>query len=361
MKRTFVIQIMSIVMILSACGGGAPAETSTSTVALTFEVPVTGATETETPNATETSIATTPTLEFTATPEATRPPNAADCTNLASFMADVSIPDNMDVGGGATFTKTWRVLNAGTCIWASDYKLTHYSEERMNAVDVPLSVTYPGQSLDISVELTAPNVVGSHRGYFVIQNPAGLVMKVNEDSRLWVIITVTNLSAATQAPAPTTVSATNTSVSSSTAGFATVSCAFSIDQAKLLEVLNAVNAYRAQEGGMPAYTVNQKLAQAALAHASDMACNQLTGDTGSNGSTAESRVTASGYVASFVRENVYASNTPISGQDVVNLWVNDTNNTSNRLNLVSDSATEIGIGYASFNNSVYYVIVFASP
>ena len=90
-------------------------------------------------------------------------------------------------------------------------------------------------------------------------------------------------------------------------------------------------------------------------------CNSLASDTGSNGSTVESRVAASGYSASFTAENVHGSNPPLSGQDVVNLWINDSADLNHKLNLVSDTATEFGVGYAFFNNTGYYVIVFAAP
>jgi len=182
MNRTFVIQIMLIVTILSACSGKAPVETVTPTLAetLTLTVPITGVTATESSLATEVPATTpTATVEFTATPTPTRPANAADCTNSAAFVTDVTIPDNTQIEGGAEFVKTWRVMNNGTCIWASDYKLVYYSEERMNAPDeVPLALTYPGQTLDISVTLTAPNSIGAHRSNFVLTNPEGLFMKI---------------------------------------------------------------------------------------------------------------------------------------------------------------------------------------
>jgi uncharacterized protein YkwD len=73
------------------------------------------------------------------------------------------------------------------------------------------------------------------------------------------------------------------------------------------------------------------------------------------------RVAATGYVAAYVGENVYGSNPPLTGQEVVNWWVNDQTDTNHRLNLASDTYIEIGIGYAFFNNYGYYVIVFASP
>jgi len=271
----------------------------------------------------------------------------------------VTIPDNTEIVGGETFIKTWRILNTGTCIWASDYTLSHYSDERMNATgSVPLAITYPGQTLDISVPLTAPNTLGKHRGNFVIKNPAGLIMKIDSDSRLWLIIDVKTVTAATAAVGATvTPAGTN---AGSGIGFANVTCAYTVDQTKLVEARNAINEYRAQFG-MAAYKVDAQLVLAAQAHANDMACNNLFVHTGSNGSTIASRVAASGYTAAFVSENVYGSNPPLSGPDVVNWWINDKTDLNHNLNLVSDTFTEIGVGYAFFNNTGYYVIVFASP
>jgi uncharacterized protein YkwD len=363
MNRKSNIRIMLIVMILSACNSQAPTETSTPPLTDTVAAPVTGVTATETLATTEASATSTTSPESaTATPAATRPPNAPDCTNSASFVADLTIPDNTEIVGGETFVKAWRIMNTGSCIWASDYTLTHYSDETMNAPAlVPLSLTYPGQTADVSIQLTAPNSLGSHRANFVIKNPAGLIMKINDDSRLWLIINVKTTVAATAAPTSQTIAATSTTASSSGgSGLVTATCGYALDQAKLIEVLNAVNAYRAQSN-MFVYPVNPQLAQAAQSHASDMACNQLTAHTGSNGSNVAQRVAASGYVAAYVDENVRVNNPPLSGQEVVNLWVNDQADTHPKLNLVSDTFTEIGIGYAFFNNSGYYVIVFASP
>ena len=358
--------IMLTATILTACGSqSSGGETATPTVAAT---PVAAATNTTAPEASvtaEPSVTSAATVESSATPQATRPPNAPDCTNSAAFVADVTIPDNTEMVGGEVFTKTWRIMNTGTCVWAADYTLTYYSEERMEApASVPLPLTFPGQNADISVELAAPNSIGVHRANFVIKNPAGLIMKINDDSRLWLIIKVSTTSAATVAPttqATQPAGATPTTASSSGGtGLVNATCGYSIDQAKLIELLNAVNAYRSQSG-MFAYPVNPKLAQAAQSHASDMACNGLTGHTGSNGSNIAQRVVATGYVAAYADENIHIGSPTLNGQEVVNLWVNDQNDTHPKLNLVSDTYIEIGIGYASFNNNGYYVIVFASP
>ena len=359
-KRSITFMIL-VVMILSACGNQSSAETPTPAVVDTVIIPVTGATMTETAAATEVSVTSTDLPEPTSSPEPPRPTNVPDCTNSASFVTDVSIPDDTEMSGDTIFTKTWRVVNTGTCIWASDYTLTNYAGERMSApASVPLTLTNPGETLDISVPLKAPNSVGTHKGYFVIKNPAGLIMKINSDSRLWIVIDVKSIVSAT---ATAVSGATNVPVTASGAsgnGFATVNCAYTLDPAKVTEVINAVNAYRAQSG-LAAYNVSEQLTRAAQAHANDMACNNLFVHTGSNGSTPNSRVVVSGYVAASVSENVYGSYPPLSGSDVVTWWKNDKTDLRHNLNLISDKFVDVGVGYAFFNNFGYYVIVFATP
>ncbi len=350
-KKLFLISLLTTLM-LSSCNAQAATEPTVSTSTETPQA----STATESP-ATEApqvpietqAIATTPpesTPSFT--PEAPRPTNIPNCTNSAAFVADLTIPDNSEIGAGTPFTKTWRVSNTGTCIWASDYTLTYYSAERMGApASVPLPLTYPGQTADISINLTAPNSIGKHQGNFVIKNPAGLIMKVNKDSRLWVVINSTN-----NVVAATAVSADT--------GLVTSTCAFSSETTNITDTLNAINAYRAQNG-LPPYKVNSNLAKAAQSHANDMACNNLFTHTGSNGSTIQSRVSATGYVFSFVTENVYGSYPPLTGQGAVNWWINDKTDLNHNLNLVSDTYIDIGIGYSFFNNYGYYVVVFGTP
>ena len=356
------VLILLTAMLIVACGNKTPAETASPTLAETLEIPITGATETEAPVTVEVVVTSTNAPEFTSTPEPPRPTNIPDCTNSASFVTDVTIPDNSEIVGNTTFIKTWRVMNTGTCIWASDYTLTNYAEEQMSApASVPLALTYPGETVDISVPLIAPNSVGTHKGYFVIKNPAGLIMKINSDSRLWLVIDVKNTVAAVAATPIAGVTNTPTAPSGASGnGFATVNCAFTLDSAKVTDAINAINAYRAQSG-LAAYNVKEQLTRAAQAHANDMACNNLFVHTGSNGSTPNSRVVVSGYVAKSVSENVYGSYPPLSGSEAVNWWKNDKTDLNHNLNLISDKFVDVGVGYAFFNNFGYYVSVFATP
>lgn len=372
MVRKLLVAALVTALELSACSGQAPPATITPTPTQTqTSIPVV----TETPALVETpqtqpveemqlDIADNPLPTVTATSISTpaAPTNSPDCTNSATFVADVTIPDLTNFVGGTTFTKTWRIRNTGTCVWGPDYKLVNYSEETMGAPgSVPLDVTLPGQTLDISVDMIAPNRIGKHRGNFVIKNPRGLIMRINDDSRVWIIINVTDKAAATSASAS---AATNAplAATASLGDFASTAaaCALSTDSSTLTSTLNAVNAYRAEKG-LPPYTVNEKLARAAQAHANDMACNRLFVHTGSDGSTPQSRAAATGYAASSLSENVYGSYPPLSADEVVDWWINDKTDLNHNRNLLSNSFTELGVGYAFFDNYGYYVLVFAKP
>jgi uncharacterized protein YkwD len=385
-KKLFVVTAL-LALILSACGGQAATEAATetateapvATASLSItEAPAVSETSSAPPDASASATATseTPPAPQSPTIDPSRPTNAPDCTNSASFVADVTIPDNTNVAGGTTFTKTWRVSNTGTCVWGPDYTLTYYSDERLGAPDaVPLAITYPGQTADISVDFTAPNTTGNHRGNFVIKNPAGLIMKVGDDSRLWVIINVTVTTTITPtatatalanpaggAAAAVTVTGTlpTNTASSSSANVTTATCAFTTDREKLTQVINAVNSYRATKG-LPPYTVNPLLAQAAQRHANDIACHKLYVHTGSDGSTPQSRVRDTGYVARSVSENVNGNYPPFDGQAAVNWWINDRTDLRHGQNLLSTTFTEIGVGYSFFDNYGFYALVFAQP
>jgi len=347
MNKKLLVIFLFLILLISACSTPTPADTATATVPPTQAQ---AAATTEAPPATETPPEQP---SATPTPETPVPTNPPDCTNSAVFVTDVTISDNSIVPASSTFTKTWRVKNTGTCVWGPDYTLTHYSEERMFApASVPLSVTYPDQTMDISVDLVAPNTSGNHRGFFVIKNQAGLIMKIDNDSRLWVVIDVSNqvASGPTVTPGPGSIPVTSSDAA----------CAVTADAAKVTETINAVNAYR-EDNGLTAYTVNELLTKAATIHANDIACNKLFAHTGSDGSTPTTRVAASGYAASSITENVYGSYPPLTGQGAVDWWKNDKTDIRHNQNLISTTYTDIGVGYSFFDNFGYYVLVFGKP
>lgn len=92
-----------------------------------------------------------------------------------SFLKDVSIPDGTVFAPGDTFTKIWRLKNRGTCTWTPDYMLVFASGDKLGdttAVRLPGYVS-PGQTVDVSVTLEAPEDSGKYVGYWMLRNPSG--------------------------------------------------------------------------------------------------------------------------------------------------------------------------------------------
>jgi hypothetical protein len=119
---------------------------------------------------------------------------AASACNAAQFVADVTIPDGTYIGAGATFNKTWRLKNIGTCTWDSSYALVFDSGTQMGtttAIPMPKSVS-PGQAVDLTVTLTAPGAGGTYRGYWKLRSSSGQVFGIGSShfSAFWVEIRV---------------------------------------------------------------------------------------------------------------------------------------------------------------------------
>ena len=100
---------------------------------------------------------------------------AVSYCDWVTFEKDVTIPDGTRFLAGETFTKTWRLQNRGTCTWTPDYLLVFTSGDSIGsttAVRLPGNV-YPGQTVDVSVTLTAPADRGHYVGYWMLRNPSG--------------------------------------------------------------------------------------------------------------------------------------------------------------------------------------------
>ncbi len=121
-------------------------------------------------------------------------PTAVTRCDWAKFEKDVSYPDGTVVGAGQKFTKTWRIKNIGTCTWTTGYSLIFADG---NAMGGPASVKLagsvaPGQTVDLSVDLVAPNAEGRYRGYWKLRNANGVIFGVgkNANDPFWVDINV---------------------------------------------------------------------------------------------------------------------------------------------------------------------------
>jgi hypothetical protein len=154
-----------------------------------------------------------PTPSPTATTQAPNPPtNTPRPCNKMEFVNDVTIPDGTEIVAGDSFTKTWRLKNTGTCTWTSGYRLVFESGDRMDAPDsvqLTSGSVGPGETVDVSVDLTAPDTPGTYRGYFVLRSPENVVFGLGAGQGFWVEIEV--IPADTPTPTATaTATATDT-------------------------------------------------------------------------------------------------------------------------------------------------------
>jgi murein DD-endopeptidase MepM/ murein hydrolase activator NlpD len=92
----------------------------------------------------------------------------------AWWDADVTIVDGSIMKPGERFRKTWRIRNAGTTTWASGYTMAFFDKEKMgDGQSVPLPAAAPGQLVEVSVDLTAPQQTGLKRSTWMPRTPQG--------------------------------------------------------------------------------------------------------------------------------------------------------------------------------------------
>ena len=150
------------------------------------------------------TIAPPPATTTPAPPTNTPPPPVTDtpapptvtptptCTDLVAFVSDVSIPDDTYFAPSTSFTKTWRLKNAGTCTWTTGYALVFDSGNIMGG---PTSQNLagnvaPGATVDLSVVLTSPASNGTHRGNWKLRNDKGTIFGLSGGGPFYVRIIV---------------------------------------------------------------------------------------------------------------------------------------------------------------------------
>ena len=142
------------------------------------------ATKTTEPTPTDTPMPTasaspTPTATETATPTGTPTDTATPTPAVpkAAFVKDVTVPDGTVMKPAQAFTKKWRFKNVGSVPWGKGVKLVFlegkydgFESKKMggpDSVDVPN--VQPGNTVDVGVDLVAPNKLGHHRSYWRLQ------------------------------------------------------------------------------------------------------------------------------------------------------------------------------------------------
>jgi hypothetical protein len=205
-----------VALVLSACGGSDADATPTLSLeqiqtlaVMTYEAQLTQTAQampTATPLPTNTPA---PVVTFAlpsgspavvATNTASGAAGASACYSSA-FVKDVTIPDKTPMTPGQSFTKTWLMLNNGTCAWEAGFKFNVIAGETMNGVAVTLNqAVEPGRQYELSVPMVAPtDKSGELKGTWRLSDANGNFF----GDAPWVIITV---GGSTPAPTATTTS-----------------------------------------------------------------------------------------------------------------------------------------------------------
>lgn len=94
--------------------------------------------------------------------------------NDVLFEEDVTIPDGMKMSPGETFIKTWWVRNNGNTTWLPGFAISFAAGMPMtNLLLRPLPLVPPGESIELSLELTAPAAPGIYRSDWRLLDPQG--------------------------------------------------------------------------------------------------------------------------------------------------------------------------------------------
>jgi len=102
------------------------------------------------------------------------PPTAATCMDNATFVADITIPDETRLKPSQDFDKIWRIRNSGTCDWGLGYSWVFESGDQLGA---PASIAIPpvavNAEIDIEIGMKAPAEEGRYAGRWRMQSPDG--------------------------------------------------------------------------------------------------------------------------------------------------------------------------------------------
>lgn len=203
-KLPYIIILVTLCVLLAACGAVQPAATQTpadmeatqvaqyveQTQAVNQAVEtkveatqVVAMTETATnqPTATATLVpataTNTPLPTATAAPTKTPLPTATatpTICNAAQLVADMTVESGAKFPATARFIKVWRVKNVGSCTWTKDYTIVFSGGRPLAGQTTNLTKKVaPGETIDIAVAMKAPSALGTYEGSWLLANAKG--------------------------------------------------------------------------------------------------------------------------------------------------------------------------------------------
>jgi hypothetical protein len=187
-KTCFMVAMLAAVL-LSAC---APAASPQPAAAAPQAAAPTSTPTAAPPEPTATNPPPTPTARPSATltptplpsPTATdpaTPTSAVGTCYKAGLVAEMTKPDSDSMAVTQVFTKTWRLVNLGTCTWTPDFQVVYgasgYKPDTAGAFKLGTTVP-PQNTVNISVTLTAPAYAGTFGGSYKLITPDGVLFGI---------------------------------------------------------------------------------------------------------------------------------------------------------------------------------------
>lgn len=122
------------------------------------------------PTSTSLPVLFTPTLE----PTLTATPTAGPCTNVLTFLDDITVEDGTTFAPGASIDKQWLVQNDGTCDWDATYKLKWVGGVTLGvAEEQPLFPAKAGVQVTLRILFIAPVETGTYQTTWQAVDPDG--------------------------------------------------------------------------------------------------------------------------------------------------------------------------------------------
>jgi hypothetical protein len=147
-----------LALLLSACREGRGLPEPTSSV---YIPPTAAITNTPIPVVTQTEA---PQPEITPTPA---------CTNVLTFLSDLTIPDGSVFAPGEELDKQWQLQNDGSCNWDAAYTVQLIAGPDMGAAaEQGLYPARSGTAFAYQIIFTAPEDPGAYRSAWQAYDPA---------------------------------------------------------------------------------------------------------------------------------------------------------------------------------------------
>ena len=116
----------------------------------------------------------TPATEATAVPTATKPVGTAPAIDDKAVWVSQNPADGTKIQKSATFTMTYIIKNTGKTTWTKGYALRYYAGPMSDPKDTNLlKEVKPGDTVEITFSLIAPDTVGKYTNVWVLSTGPG--------------------------------------------------------------------------------------------------------------------------------------------------------------------------------------------